>query len=740
MRRLLVTAVFVLAAACGGGLEIDAPTTTVPMRSATLATTSTPVSSTAVATTTRVGAVVDEVGALTAVCTLDESVPSFSCTATGVPKGAGLRWESNVAGWATDATYEVPLVEEHQFVAEAVVELRACVGSNCETAVTTVDLSVLLDGGQVEPATGTTESPPTTVQSEVVGLAAVCWFDESGPSISCAASGVPDGAGLRWESSVAGWSTDPIYDVALVAEHQLVAQVVVVLEACLDSTCERVETAIDTSVLVADVDGGGSTVATTTVVTTTVAVETPTTAPDGQSSGDDGTGSELSDPVSVVIELLACDDDRITARYETTCRAELSGQVDWVGWGFENGDVFWDRTENADVALEDVLVQQVTRSGLGEYVLEFAACTGGHKWASDSICVEGTTALQVVSSAYWGDIPCESDPEPVFDRWILDSGLTDEIWATGTATHSGTSQHSYVYPRYDLEPDGVPVYAPVDSFLTYAVSTLTYENGVKDYGLTFVVSCEVSLRFGHVVNPDQRIVDRVAGESDGTWSVTPALWGVTEQIAPVFFEAGEVLFHHLPNRPGTNQGFDYGVFNTTRVNQFLNLDRWSQWDTFFHSGCPFDYLAEPARSQVVALIREGTCHGVNREVAGTLAGMWHFDDPTRAGGDLVFVEYFDDLIHVAGLNSSDVETDGVVPEGEFILRLAPDQTTYRLPQEVTTSHCYEGSNVLSSADIAGLFDYMFVYAEIVDDLTVNVAFADGTCPTTLPAEYTTYVR
>ena len=209
MRRLLVTAVFVLAAACGGGLEIDAPTTTVPMRSATLATTSTPVSSTAVATTstpvsstavattTRVGAVVDEVGALTAVCTLDESVPSFSCTATGVPKGAGLRWESNVAGWATDATYEVPLVEEHQFVAEAVVELRACVGSNCETAVTTVDLSVLLDGGQVEPATGTTESPPTTVQSEVVGLAAVCWFDESGPSISCAASGVPDGAGLR---------------------------------------------------------------------------------------------------------------------------------------------------------------------------------------------------------------------------------------------------------------------------------------------------------------------------------------------------------------------------------------------------------------------------------------------------------------------------------------------------------------------------------------------------------------
>ena len=840
---------FLLVAACGGVTEPDAATTTEPMRNATLATTSMTVSSTTVVTTTGAGAVLDEVGALAAVCIFDDSVPSFSCTATGVPEGAALRWESkvggweigptygrvldeakeqvaevivelracleddcrtvttsidtssllgqlgddaqqttespsttarvsehddltaacsldvsvpsisctatgvpegvrvrwesNVAGWSTGPTYEVLLVEEHQFVAEAVVELRACVGSNCEITVSTVDLSELLDEGHYGQTTVTTEQPATTVRGEADDLAAACTFDESVPSFSCVASGAPDGASLRWESNVSGWRTDQIYDVELVTEHQLVAQVVVVLKACLNSTCEQVETTIDTSVLVADVVGGGSVVTTTattttfasdtTATTTTFASDTLTTAEEGPSYGDDGTGSEPSGPVPVVIEMLACDDDRITARYETTCRAELSGQVDWVGWGFEKGDVLWDRTENADIPLEDVLVQQVTRDELGEYVLEFEACTGGHKWRPDSVCVQGTTALQVVSSADWADIPCESDPEPAFDRWILDPGFTDEIWATGTATHSGTSQHSYVYPRYDLEPAGVPVYAPVDSFLTFAVSTLTYDNGVKDYGLTFVVSCEVSFRFGHVVNPDQRIVERVAGESDGTWSVTPALWGVTEQIDPVFFEAGDVLFRHLPNRPGTNQGFDYGVFNSTRVNQFLNPDRWSQWNTFFHGGCPFDYLEEPARSEVVALIREGTCHGVNREVAGTLAGMWHFDESARGGGDLVFVEYFDDLIHVSGLNSPDTET-------EFILRFTPGQATYRLPQEVTASHCYEGSNVVASAEIEGSFDYMFVYAEIVDDLTLNVAFGDGTCPATFPTEYTTYFR
>ena len=70
----------------------------------------------------------------------------------------------------------------------------------------------------------------------------------------------------------------------------------------------------------------------------------------------------------------------------------------------------------------------------------------------------------------------------------MDEGQTKEIWATGAATHSGTSQHSYTYPRYELEPSGVPVYAPVDGYLWAAGTNLTYSNGVKDYGLQFMVS------------------------------------------------------------------------------------------------------------------------------------------------------------------------------------------------------------------------------------------------------------
>ena len=143
------------------------------------------------------------------------------------------------------------------------------------------------------------------------------------------------------------------------------------------------------------------------------------------------------------------------------------------------------------------------------------------------------------------------------------------------------------------------------------------------------------------------------------------------------------------------------------------------------------------------------CPGVNREVVGTLAGMWHFADPTapvlkghtlRFGGDLTFVEYFDSLVNVGGLNSKDVGGRMTqAPTEEFILRLEPGQATYRLPQEVTTSHCYEGHNLVEAGH-PNNFDYMFLYAEIVDDMAIHVAFADGTCPASLPAEYVTYVR
>ena len=112
----------------------------------------------------------------------------------------------------------------------------------------------------------------------------------------------------------------------------------------------------------------------------------------------------------------------------------------------------------------------------------------------------------------------------------------------------------------------------------------------------------------------------------------------------------------------------------------------------------------------------------------------------RFGGDLTFVEYFDGLIHVGGLNSKDIGgLGGMASPEEFILRMGPGDSTYALPQEVRTTHCFEGSN-LAVERHPNNFDYMFLYVEIVDDMTINVAFDNGSCPSSLPAEYITFIR
>ncbi len=82
-------------------------------------------------------------------------------------QGSQLRWESNVYGWLTGASYEVELVEQHQLVPEAIVTLQECRGSDCESVTTTIDMSAI---AQTPSTTGdassqTDESAPESPAS-----------------------------------------------------------------------------------------------------------------------------------------------------------------------------------------------------------------------------------------------------------------------------------------------------------------------------------------------------------------------------------------------------------------------------------------------------------------------------------------------------------------------------------------------------------------------------------------------
>ena len=126
----------------------------------------------------------------------------------------------------------------------------ATIGQSPAATVTQVSNDAQ-SGGTVTP-----ELPAPTIVT-VIGrssaseeLRVECSFDSRIPQIACQAIGMGSSSSLRWESNIWGWNTGPTYEIVLDQEYQLVPTVTVVLEACQDEACERIETSIDTSILV----------------------------------------------------------------------------------------------------------------------------------------------------------------------------------------------------------------------------------------------------------------------------------------------------------------------------------------------------------------------------------------------------------------------------------------------------------------------------------------------------------
>jgi len=167
VRKYAVALTFLLvASACGGSSDTAAPTATT---TASTTTTQAPTTTTAAPTTTTATP-----AGLEALCLFDQSVPKITCSVSGATQGSQLRWESNVAGWYTGPSYEIPLEQEHQLVPEVVVTLQECQGSTCQTVEALVDTSILVptssstssatsgSSADTTASTTTTQAPTTT--------------------------------------------------------------------------------------------------------------------------------------------------------------------------------------------------------------------------------------------------------------------------------------------------------------------------------------------------------------------------------------------------------------------------------------------------------------------------------------------------------------------------------------------------------------------------------------------------
>lgn len=261
-----------------------------------------------------------------------------------------------------------------------------------------------------------------------------------------------------------------------------------------------------------------------------------------------------------------------------------------------------------------------------------------------------------------------------------------------------------------------PVYAPVDSVLEGIVYYT--EIGIPaEYLLTFRVSCEVTYRFDHLIDAVPSIA-----------SVVPAIpqsgTGSTGKTFSIAFKAGDLIAY--TNSGTLTGGFDFGVYNTSTPNAFINQARYvaKGRTNYIYSTCPYNYYSVNDRAIFYSKFASASgapnpsmgCRSAMRDVVGALAGAWSLDSGANSTypSDIAIGIEPDQIVRVAGLGGTTLSVSGADPVS------------------VTDEVCYSNSS-------------SYAYFKVLQDNQLGVAFGAGNCPggtfeMATGGAYKTYVR
>lgn len=177
---------------------------------------------------------------------------------------------------------------------------------------------------------------------------------------------------------------------------------------------------------------------------------------------------------------------------------------------------------------------------------------------------------------------CISNPSPVFTNHITDLSKVSYVVPPPTMG-SGPSlkTHSYI----GTNGINVPVYAP---------TALTLKAGAHyvggPYGFEFRAGCEVTVRFGHITNPVDVLKKLLPSE--------PQPDSRTQELSPVSFAAGDLIAYTTGTETAGN--WDFGVYNSIKVNRYTNDPSWNNSTVYTTAVCPFDYFAPDLKAGYVA--------------------------------------------------------------------------------------------------------------------------------------------
>src|SRR5258708_17713824 len=202
---------------------------------------------------------------------------------------------------------------------------------------------------------------------------------------------------------------------------------------------------------------------------------------------------------------------------------------------------------------------------------------------SNNTHAQNNNSLQpgVTTNPLFG-VPCKNDPKPVFTHDLTDPGLIDHIQIYGLGE---------TLPRFSsflwintTKTTKVPVYTPVDSDLVEGVYKSV--RGANDFDIHLMVSCQVWYLVNHITDP----VDKIR-HALNTIPATNTM-DMPKITPPVHFAAGELL--GCTSGTPLPHNWDFGVFDLTHVNQFVNQARYNQdkYGKIQTAICPFDVFPD----------------------------------------------------------------------------------------------------------------------------------------------------
>lgn len=312
-------------------------------------------------------------------------------------------------------------------------------------------------------------------------------------------------------------------------------------------------------------------------------------------------------------------------------------------------------------------------------------------------------------------IPCKDDPKPVFTHDLTDPTFVDHIQIYGLGE---------IFPRFrsfiwinQAKANKVPIYAPIDSDLVEAV----YKNskGALDFDIHLMVSCQIWYLVNHITDPVDKIRSALPS-IPATSTMDPP------KISPsIHFTSGELLGYTSGTPLPHN--WDFGVFDLTHANQFVNQARYDQdkFGKFQTAICPLDLFPESQKTTYYGLIGEtkpvanGKCGPISPDKAGTLSGSWfETKDPAPDHSlhfKLMIGQYVDDIIRITG------------EDFQPTIEIPASNSSFLDPLVVTDRHCYLANG--HSVDF-----------KVVSDQEMQVK-TGSSCPSTFPSsDFKTYWR